>query len=67
MTLGPRGMTFPLGHWDRDTFTYQTVGENAVGLSGVTFQIGPDGAASGLTIENLNVSGDGVFTRSAAH
>jgi CubicO group peptidase (beta-lactamase class C family) len=60
---GPGRMTFPLTHYDRDTFTYETAGENAVGGSGVTFTLPPDGKASLVTIENLNEHGDGVFAR----
>ena len=39
-------------HWmfskryDRDLFTYETEGENAVGGTGVTFTIGADGKAT---------------------
>ncbi|MEO8927485.1 MAG: serine hydrolase, partial [Caulobacteraceae bacterium] len=66
MALGPEPLNFPLTHYDRDTFTYQTTGENAVGASGVTFTIGPDGKAAGVTIENLNIHGDGVFARKPA-
>ncbi len=50
-------------HYDRDTFTYETVGENAVGTSGITFTIGPDGKATRVLVENLNVRGEGVFKR----
>jgi hypothetical protein len=50
-------------HYDRDTFTYETVGENAVGRSGITFTIGPDGKATQVVVENLNVRGEGTFTR----
>ena len=63
MIIGPRNKSFPLQHYDRDTFTYQTEGENAVGLSGVTFTIGPDGKATEMTVENLNVRGEGAFKR----
>ncbi|MGZ6316149.1 MAG: hypothetical protein ACXWNQ_02730, partial [Anaerolineales bacterium] len=28
---GPKNQTFPMKHYDRDTFTYETEGENAVG------------------------------------
>jgi hypothetical protein len=56
-------MTFPMQHYDRDTFTYETVGENAVGRSGVTFTIGPDGKAIRVIVENLNVRGEGTFLR----
>src|SRR5213596_1233078 len=34
---GPSNKTFPMQHYDRDTFTYETAGENAVGRSGITF------------------------------
>ena len=57
MIIGPRKESFPLQHYDRDTFTYQTAGENAVGLSGVTFTIGSDGKATEMTVENLNIHG----------
>jgi hypothetical protein len=50
-------------HYDRDTFTYETEGENAVGRSGITFTIGPDGKATQVLVENLNVRGEGVFKR----
>jgi len=56
-------MTFTMKHYDRDTFTYETGGENAVGRSGITFTIGPDGRATQLVVENLNVRGEGTFKR----
>ena len=60
---GPKKLTFPLKHYDRDTFTYDTIGENAVGRSGVTFTIGPDGQATQVVVENLNVHREGTFKR----
>src|SRR6266850_2065500 len=60
---GPKKLTFPLKHYDRDTFTYETTGENAVGRSGVTFTIGPDGKATQVVVENLNAHGEGTFKR----
>lgn len=60
---GPKKMTFPMKHYDRDTFTYETQGENAVGTSGITFTISADGTAQQMLVENLNVRGEGVFTR----
>jgi len=44
-------------HYDRDTFTYQTERENAIGPSGVTFTVGPDEKATQMTVENLNIHG----------
>ena len=63
---GPRKLTFPLKHYDRDLFTYRTEGENAVGESGVTFTIGADGKATTVVVENLNVRGEGTFKRRSA-
>jgi CubicO group peptidase (beta-lactamase class C family) len=60
---GPKNKTFPMKHHDRDTFTYETEGENAVGRSGITFTIGPDGKAAQVLVENLNVRGEGIFKR----
>jgi CubicO group peptidase (beta-lactamase class C family)/pimeloyl-ACP methyl ester carboxylesterase len=60
---GPKNMTFAMKHYDRDTFTYDTIGENAVGRTGITFTIGPDGEATQVVVENLNVRGEGTFKR----
>jgi hypothetical protein len=60
---GPKNRTFSMQHYDRDTFTYETEGENAVGRSGITFTIGPDGKAAQVVVENLNVRGEGTFKR----
>jgi CubicO group peptidase (beta-lactamase class C family)/pimeloyl-ACP methyl ester carboxylesterase len=60
---GPKKLNFPLKHYDRDTFTYETIGENAVGRTGVTFTIGPDGQATQVVVENLNAHGEGSFKR----
>jgi hypothetical protein len=61
--LGQRQDPYTLRHFDRDVFTYQPVGENAYGPSAVTFQVGADRKATSLTIENLNITGQGTFTR----
>jgi CubicO group peptidase (beta-lactamase class C family)/pimeloyl-ACP methyl ester carboxylesterase len=60
---GPKNKTFPMTHYDRDTFTYDTEGENAVGRSGVTFTVGPDGKPTQVIVENLNAHGEGTFKR----
>jgi CubicO group peptidase (beta-lactamase class C family) len=60
---GPKKMTFAMKQYDRDTFTYETEGENGVGRSGITFNIGPDGKAIQVLVENLNVRGEGAFKR----
>lgn len=64
MELGPHREAFPLSHWDANAFSYQERGENAVGVSAVTFTV-PPGAkhAAKVTVENLNANGLGTFTR----
>lgn len=60
---GPQQMAYPLQHYDRDTFTYITTGENAVGASGVTFTITGAGEAATVVVEHLNIHGQGTFVR----
>ena len=60
---GPKKIEFPMAHWNRDTFTYQTEGESAVGTAGITFMLGPDGKAKRVLVENLNLHGEGLFDR----
>jgi CubicO group peptidase (beta-lactamase class C family) len=64
LELGPNKKRFPMDHWDRDTFTFQPGGENAAGRAGLFFTLGPDGRATHLVVENLNVRGEGAFGRS---
>ncbi len=64
--LGPGQQPYPMQHFDRDVFSYQPSGENAGGLSAVSFAIGADGKAKTVTIENLDGNGQGTFTRAAA-
>ncbi|MFI7295978.1 serine hydrolase [Streptomyces sp. NPDC050121] len=63
MRLGPKPTTFRLTHYDGDTYSFRTVGENAVGLSGVTFQGDRNGKATRVTVEAFDENGLGVFTR----
>ena len=64
--LGPQQQPYPMQHFDRDVFTYQPIGENAAGRSAVTFTIAPDQKATAVTVENLDVNGQGTFPREAA-
>ena len=61
----PKDRTFAMTHFDRDTFTYATQGENAVGTAGIFFHIGADGKASGVTVENLDANGQGTFAKTS--
>jgi CubicO group peptidase (beta-lactamase class C family) len=66
LRLGPKKTPFALRHWDRDVFLYQPEGENAGGPSAVTFQVGPDGKGVRVVVENLDIHGQGTFTREPA-
>ncbi|MDI3422032.1 serine hydrolase [Streptomyces luteolus] len=63
MQLGPKKQRFRLTHYDGDTFSYSTTGENAVGLSGVTFTVDAEGRAEKVRVENLDANKLGTFTR----
>ena len=66
LKLGPKQVSRALNHFDRDVFTYQPIGEDAYGLSAVTFMVGADGKANKVTIENLDVNGQGTFGRASS-
>ncbi|WAZ19249.1 serine hydrolase [Streptomyces cinnabarinus] len=59
LRLGPEPQSYRLTHYDGDTFSFRTVGEDAVGLTGVTFT--PDGKS--FTVEYLDKEGLGTFRR----
>jgi CubicO group peptidase (beta-lactamase class C family) len=63
LRIGPEPQEFPLTHFDRDTFIWQPTGENAYGLSGLTFSIGENGQASGFSDQYLASGGAGELTR----
>ena len=63
LRMGPKRKAFALRHWDRDVFVYQAEGENAEGLSGVAFWVGPDRKAMRVVVEALDTQGQGTFTR----
>ena len=63
LDLGPKKIAFALKHYDRDIFTYEADTENLSGASGVIFEIGADGQALSLLIENLNADKQGIFNR----
>lgn len=65
LRIGPRALEFPLKHYSRDTFSWQPIGENALGRSGLSFLIGPDGRASAFRDEYLDTDGAGALTRSS--
>jgi CubicO group peptidase (beta-lactamase class C family) len=60
---GPNLVGYALRHWEGDVFLYQPKGENAGGLSRVNFAVGSDQSAASVTIENLDIDGEGTFVR----
>jgi CubicO group peptidase (beta-lactamase class C family) len=64
MLLGPNKQTFALTHWEGNTFAYYPTGENAVGISSVTFSVSANHAQS-LVVEYLNAEKLGTFTLSS--
>lgn len=65
LRIGPAPLEFPLSHYARDTFSWQPIGENALGPSGLSFLIGPDGSASAFHDEYLAKHGPGLIQRAA--
>jgi hypothetical protein len=63
MVIGPKPKTFPLTHYDGDTFTWETIGENAIGLSSVTFSLDQDRKAASMVVGQLDTHGAGRFER----
>ena len=65
MTMGPEAAptTLALTHVDGDRFVFETIGENAYGLSNARFEAGRDGTAARLTLDFYDTSGLGTFTR----
>ncbi|MEU2034616.1 serine hydrolase [Nocardia amamiensis] len=59
LTLGPKNMTFPLKHWNGNTFVFTPTGENA--NPGTVSQATFDGTE--LTLEYYNTEQLGVFIR----
>jgi hypothetical protein len=63
LRLGPKRVTYPLRHYDSDTFTFLPVAENAYTVSGAHFAFGRRGPATGVTIDYYNLEGQGTLTR----
>lgn len=63
LVMGPKPLIMALKHYDRDTFVFEPIGENAAGLSGVVFHIGPNGKATDIVIEHLDENSQGLFIR----
>jgi hypothetical protein len=67
MRMGPPGSptTFPLTHFDGDTFSFESIGENANGLAGALFADPGSGSSPRVTLDFYNRTGLGTFTRAS--
>jgi CubicO group peptidase (beta-lactamase class C family) len=64
LSLGPNGnATYILRHFQRDVFSYSPSPEMPDLLVPATFQIGPDGRASQVTLDSVNGVGLGTLAR----
>jgi CubicO group peptidase (beta-lactamase class C family) len=64
LSLGPNGnATYILRHFQRDVFSYSPSPEMPDLLVPATFQIGPDGKASQVTLDSVNGVGLGTLAR----
>ena len=61
--LGPKRVTYPLTHYNGDTFIFSPVGENAYVPSGAHFAFRPKGPATAVTIDYYNFEGHGTLSR----
>jgi CubicO group peptidase (beta-lactamase class C family) len=65
MRMGPadKPTTFPLTHFDGDTFSFESIGENANGLAGAIFAEPGSGSSPSVTLDFYDRTGLGTFTR----
>ena len=63
LRLGPRPLVLPLKPRDRDVFIYKPLGDDNPATGGVTFTVGPDRRATGVTLDELDAQGQGTFRR----
>lgn len=67
MKMGPADSptTFPLTHFDGDTFSFESIGENGNGLAGAIFAGASGGSSPSVTLDFYNRTGLGTFMRAA--
>lgn len=63
--VGPAAEPWPLTHWDRDTFTYESFPEPPAPTAAARFTIGDDGQAVSLFLESMSEFGFGTVTRAS--
>jgi len=64
LVLGPKGMRFPVKHWDGDTFAFAPVGEAELvdSLASIVFKV-DQGKARGFDIKFYDDAGMGRWSR----
>ncbi len=60
LSIGPAGRTYPLSHWDGETFSIRPSSENELDGSVSSVVFGADGT---MTIDYLDQNGFGLFVR----
>jgi CubicO group peptidase (beta-lactamase class C family) len=63
MSIGPKPASFVLRHWSGNTYSFKPRGENAVGISSVTFRPSRGDRATAINVEYLDEAGLGTFER----
>ena len=63
LVFGPQRQVFPLRHWSGSLYVFETMGENALGLSGAEFLADPQGVVQQVILERYNKLGLGSFVR----
>lgn len=65
LKMGPaaKATTFRLTHFDGDTFSFESIGENGNGLAGAIFTEGAGGTAASVRLDFYDQTGLGTFTR----
>ena len=63
LILGPDRRSFPLTHYDRDSFSWQPTGENATVRSGITFNMSATGKSTDIWDDYLAAGGPGMLPR----
>ncbi len=64
LSIGPKNLMFALSHWDGETFSYETAGENEIGITAVKFTPAAGIQPASMNIEYYNKTGLGTFVKS---
>jgi CubicO group peptidase (beta-lactamase class C family) len=67
MSMGPADSptSFPLTHFDGDTFSFESIGENGNGLAGALFESSSGGSSPSVVLDFYDRTGLGTFKRAS--